>query len=56
MIGFFLSSGLFKAPLIKQMERILALWPSIEQQAGIVAGGAMFELPITSTKIRQLRF
>jgi len=56
MIGFFLSPGLFKAPLLKQMERILVLWSSIEQQAGIVAGGAMFELPMTSTKIRQLRF
>lgn len=56
MIGFFLSSGLFKAPLIKQMERILALWPNIEQQTSIVAGGAMFELPMTSTRIRQLRF
>jgi hypothetical protein len=56
MVGFFLSAGLYKAPLIKQMERLMALWPSIEQQAGIVAGGAMFELPMTSTKIRQLRF
>jgi hypothetical protein len=28
----------------------------IEQQAGIVAGGAMFELPTKSTNLQQLRF
>lgn len=56
LVGFFLSRGLYKAPLVKQMERILVLWPAIEQQVGIVEGGAMFELPITSTRIRQIRF
>lgn len=56
LVGFFLSAGLYKSPLTKQMERLMALWPTIEQQAGIVAGGAMFELPMTSTRIRQLRF
>ena len=30
LIGLFLSSGLYKAPVIKQMERISALWPKIE--------------------------
>jgi hypothetical protein len=55
LIGFFLSRGLQKAPLIKQMERILALWPTIEKQSGLVAGGAMFELPMKSIRIEQLR-
>ncbi|WP_244915053.1 hypothetical protein [Rhizobium sullae] len=36
MVGFFLSKGLYKSPLIKQMERILALWQTIETQAGLV--------------------
>jgi hypothetical protein len=56
LVGFFLSRGLNKSPVIKQMERLLALWVVIEQQAGIVAGGAMFELPMKSTKLLQLRF
>jgi hypothetical protein len=56
MIGFFLSRGLYKAPVVKQMERLLALWPTIEQQSGLVAGGAMFELPMRSTRVEQLRF
>jgi hypothetical protein len=56
LIGFFLSEGLYKAPVIKQMERILALWPSIETVCETVQGGAMFELPIKSTRLRQLRF
>lgn len=55
LVGFFLSKGLYKAPVAKQAERLLALWPVIEQQATIVQGGAMFELPMTSTKIKQLK-
>lgn len=56
LVGFFLSSGLNKSPVIKQMERLLALWVVIEKQAEIVAGGAMFELPMKSTRLKQLRF
>lgn len=54
LVGFFLSKGLYKSPLIKQMERILALWQTIETQAGHVQGGAMFELSMTSTRVKQL--
>lgn len=54
LIGFFLSAGLYKAPLVKQAERILALWPGIEKLAATVQGGAMFELPMKSTRISQL--
>src|SRR5687767_8034041 len=36
LVGFFLSRGVYKAPLVKQMERILVLWPLIEQQVAIV--------------------
>ncbi|MER9869927.1 DUF5615 family PIN-like protein [Mesorhizobium sp. M0136] len=55
LVGFFLSKGLYKAPLVKQMERILALWGAMETQSGIVAGGAMFMLPMKSTKLEQLK-
>lgn len=54
LVGFFLSKGLYKAPVIKQMERILALWLTMETQASLLQGGAMFELPMTSTRIKQL--
>ncbi|SIQ36603.1 hypothetical protein SAMN05880582_1011617 [Rhizobium sp. RU20A] len=54
LVGFFLSSGLQKAPLLKQMERILALWATIETQSALVQGGATFELPMSSTRVRQI--
>jgi hypothetical protein len=53
LVGFFLSKGLYKARLTKQMERLMALWDVMDQQASIVAGGAMFELPMRSAKLRQ---
>ena len=55
LIGLFLSQGLNKAPVIKQMERILALWPTILTVSATVQGGAMYELPTKSTKLRQLK-
>lgn len=54
LIGMFLSAGLAKAPVVKQAERLLVLWPSIEVVAGTVSGGAMFELPMKSTRLEQL--
>ncbi|MER9169638.1 hypothetical protein NKI12_20095 [Mesorhizobium australicum] len=54
LVGFFLSKGLNKSPIIKQMERLLALWQTMETQAEIVQGGAIFELPMTRTKIKQM--
>nr|WP_207145310.1 hypothetical protein [Afifella marina] len=55
LVGFFLSRALTKAKTIKQMERLLALWETIETQAAIVEGGAMFELPMKSTRLRQIK-
>jgi len=55
LIGFFLSKGLYKSPVPKQMERIRALWNAMEVQSGLVAGGAMFELPMRSARISQLK-
>lgn len=55
IIGMFLSPGLYKAPVLKQAERLIALWPSIENVAGSVTGGSMFELPMTSLKISPLK-
>ena len=36
------------------MERLMALWETIEMQASLVGGGAMFEIPIKSSKLRQI--
>lgn len=54
LVGFFMSKGLYKSPLLKQMERLLALWLTIEAQSALVQGGAMFELPMSSTRLKQL--
>lgn len=54
LVGFFLSKGLNKATTVKKMERLMALWEIIEQQAGLVTGGAMFELPMKSTRLSQV--
>jgi hypothetical protein len=55
LIGFFLSAGLQKAKSIKQLERILALWETIESLCSHVGGGAVFELPMKSTRVKQLK-
>lgn len=55
LIGFFLSPGLYKAKSIKQLERVLALWENIEKVCSTVGGGAMFELPMKSTRVKQLK-
>ena len=55
LVGFFLSRGLNKAKVIKQFERILAHWDNIETIEGHASGGAIYELPMTTTRIRQLK-
>ena len=55
LIGFFLSPGLQKSKSIKQLERILALWDNIEALCSHVGGGAVFELPMKSTRVKQLK-
>jgi hypothetical protein len=55
LIGFFLSKGLYKTKVQKQAERLLALWENMEAVAARVEGGAMFELPVRSTRLRQIR-
>ena len=55
LVGFFLSKGLYKSKVTKQMERILALWDAIEAIALTVQGGAMFELQMKSARVQQLK-
>lgn len=55
IVGMFLSAGLYKAPVLKQAERLIALWPAIETVASNVSGGSMFELPMKSSKLAVLK-
>jgi PIN like domain len=55
LIGIFLAPAVYKSTVVKQMERVLALWAAIETVVGSVAAGAMFELPIKSAKLRQIK-
>lgn len=55
VIGMFLSAGLYKANIYIKAQRLIALWPAIEKVAATVNGGAMFELPIKTTKLSQIR-
>jgi hypothetical protein len=54
LIGFFLAPAVKKARVTKQMQVILAHWDRMEVLAQTIAGGAMFELPMTGA-IRQLK-
>ncbi len=54
--GFFLSAGWRKSLKLHEKAGLLLMrWPDIEQQAGLVAGGACFEVPLRrSAKLRAL--
>ncbi len=55
LVGVFLASAVHKAPVVKKMERILAVWPALGALSETVEGGAMFELPISGNRLRQFR-
>lgn len=55
LTGFFMAPALKKAPVIKQLERLCALWANIITLASAAAPGALYELPIKTTSPRQLR-
>lgn len=53
-IGFFLARGLQKAPIRKQLERLLVVWDDIETFVARVESGAVFEVRL-SGRLAQLR-
>jgi len=55
LVGFFLSAGLAKSPVTKQAERLLALWTTIEKTVSVVQVGAVFELPMSTRRVKQLK-
>lgn len=54
LIAFIFAPGLQKAPLVKKMERLMAMWARIEQQASLVGGGAMFEIQMRGELLKSL--
>lgn len=54
LIGFFFAPALQKAPLVKKMERLMAIWPTIEKQSTLVTGGSMFEIPIKGDRLNTI--
>ena len=54
MKRFFLSKGLHKAKFLKKVEKIIFYWDDIIEFSSRMAGGAMFELPVSGS-VRQLR-
>lgn len=52
---FCLAPGWMKLRLWDQAWRLIRRWPEIEQQAGLIEQGALFEIPIKPTaRFRQL--
>ncbi|MCA3560718.1 MAG: hypothetical protein IOC82_06775 [Aestuariivirga sp.] len=54
LMGFFLSSAVYKSPVTRQAARLLILRDDICALAGRVDGGAMFELS-NRVRIKQLK-
>ena len=55
LTGFFMAPALKKLSPIQQLGRLCFLWPNIEKLADATQPGALFELPVRSTRIRQLK-
>lgn len=54
LIAFIFAPGLQKAPLLKKMERLMVMWPKMEQQVGLVTGGAMFEIQVKGDRLKSM--
>jgi len=55
LTGFFMAPALKKARVLKQLERLCALWDNIIRLATAAAPGALYELPIKTVSPRQLK-
>ena len=55
LTGFFLSKGLAKCRVIKQLERILANWEQIETLSHKTSGGSLFELGMKTNHPKVLK-
>ncbi len=55
LTGFFMSPGLKKAPVLKQLERLCALWDNIIVLSTAAQPGGLYELPMKSSHPQPLR-
>jgi hypothetical protein len=55
LTGFFMAPSVKDAPVLKQLERLCALWNNIITLASAAQPGALYELPIKGNYPRQLR-
>ena len=55
LTGFFRAPALKKAPVLKQLERLCVLWENMISVAEATEPGALFELPVKSARVRQLK-
>lgn len=53
-IGFFFAPGLQRAPILKKMERLMAVWGTIEKQVPLVKGGSMFEIQMKGNQLKPI--
>jgi hypothetical protein len=53
-IGFFFATGLQKASTLKKMERLMAVWETIEKQVPLVKGGSMFEIQMKGNQLKPI--
>jgi hypothetical protein len=57
LVGFFMKPALAKLEPTEQAARLLFWLPTLEDQVRIIAGPALFELPLkASSGLRQIRF
>ena len=57
LVGFFLAPGWRKLDPLQQTARLLMWWDRIVAQAGLVEGGAIFQLSINpGSRLRQLPY
>ncbi|MCF4166549.1 hypothetical protein L2U69_12920 [Zavarzinia compransoris] len=54
LIAFIFAPGLQKSSVMKKMERLMAMWETMEKQVPLVSGGAMFEIQMKGNKFRQI--
>lgn len=55
LTGFFMAPAVKNAPVLKQLERLCALWDNMLTLAGAAQPGALYELPIRGVLPRPLR-
>lgn len=56
LLGFFLAPPWSRMRNIEKAGRLLLWWPKILDQANLVAGGALFQLPVnTGSRLKQLK-